>query len=69
MGMAFNRNFWGKMQTCADTFCAYDDYNWDWSTEATLSDCSAFHGSSPMGALVLGGARVYVPHATRSLRI
>ena len=58
MGMAFNRNFWSKMQACADTFCGYDDYNWDWSVEATLSDCPAFRGSSQTGALVLGGARV-----------
>ena len=58
MGMAFNRHFWDKMQSCSDTFCGYDDYNWDWSTEATFSDCPAFKGS-PMGALVLGGARVY----------
>lgn len=58
MGMAFNRNFWSKMQSCADTFCGYDDYNWDWSVEATLSDCRAFRGSSQTAALVLGGARV-----------
>lgn len=59
MGMAFNRNFWNKMQGCSDTFCGYDDYNWDWSVQATISDCPAFRGSSQPGALVLGGARVY----------
>lgn len=60
MGMAFNHNFWSKMQSCADTFCGYDDYNWDWSVEATLSDCPAFRGSAQTAALVLGGARVCV---------
>ena len=57
---AFNREFWSKMQTCTDTFCSYDDYNWDWSTEATISGCrSIAGGGQPLGALVLQGARVY----------
>jgi hypothetical protein len=46
---------------CSKTFCHYDDYNWDWTLEATLyggnrdaASCPALHASaSPPAALVL----------------
>ena len=52
---------------CSNTFCHYDDYNWDWTLEATLyggnrdaASCPALHASaSPPAVLVLQGARLY----------
>ncbi|XP_045783300.1 alpha-1,6-mannosyl-glycoprotein 2-beta-N-acetylglucosaminyltransferase isoform X3 [Maniola jurtina] len=31
MGMAFNRTVWENILELQDQFCAYDDYNWDYS--------------------------------------
>ena len=31
MGMAFDRRVWNSFTACADSFCHFDDYNWDWS--------------------------------------
>lgn len=31
MGFAFNRSTWLNIKNCANQFCIYDDYNWDWS--------------------------------------
>ncbi|KAG7306746.1 hypothetical protein JYU34_008177 [Plutella xylostella] len=31
MGMAFNRTVWASIMAHQDQFCAYDDYNWDYS--------------------------------------
>lgn len=31
MGMSFNKEVWVKIKSCAQAFCAFDDYNWDWS--------------------------------------
>ncbi|XP_050544997.1 alpha-1,6-mannosyl-glycoprotein 2-beta-N-acetylglucosaminyltransferase isoform X2 [Daktulosphaira vitifoliae] len=39
MGMAYNRTIWKKIVDCADTFCKYDDYNWDWSLQSVSNNC------------------------------
>ncbi|XP_078039755.1 alpha-1,6-mannosyl-glycoprotein 2-beta-N-acetylglucosaminyltransferase isoform X1 [Augochlora pura] len=39
MGMAFNRVTWNKLRKCAAQFCAYDDYNWDWSLQHIAQSC------------------------------
>ncbi|KAJ0169589.1 hypothetical protein K1T71_014774 [Dendrolimus kikuchii] len=31
MGFAFNRTLWSNIMELQDQFCAYDDYNWDYS--------------------------------------
>ncbi|XP_037972039.2 alpha-1,6-mannosyl-glycoprotein 2-beta-N-acetylglucosaminyltransferase isoform X6 [Plutella xylostella] len=31
MGMAFNQTVWASIMAHQDQFCAYDDYNWDYS--------------------------------------
>jgi len=28
MGMAYGRSVWERLHKRAETFCAYDDYNW-----------------------------------------
>ncbi|XP_026816319.1 alpha-1,6-mannosyl-glycoprotein 2-beta-N-acetylglucosaminyltransferase isoform X1 [Rhopalosiphum maidis] len=39
MGMAYNRTVWKQFVDCADTFCKYDDYNWDWSLQSVSNNC------------------------------
>ncbi|XP_044257042.1 alpha-1,6-mannosyl-glycoprotein 2-beta-N-acetylglucosaminyltransferase isoform X3 [Tribolium madens] len=55
MGMAFNRSTWMDIVGCADYFCKYDDYNWDWSLQHISQNClkHKFH------AMVVRGPRVF----------
>uniref|UniRef100_A0A8C7Y0K2 Alpha-1,6-mannosyl-glycoprotein 2-beta-N-acetylglucosaminyltransferase n=1 Tax=Oryzias sinensis TaxID=183150 RepID=A0A8C7Y0K2_9TELE len=39
MGMALNRETYQKLLKCTDTFCTYDDYNWDWSLQHLTVNC------------------------------
>lgn len=39
MGMAINRQTYQKLIQCTDTFCTYDDYNWDWSLQHLTVAC------------------------------
>uniref|UniRef100_A0A7I5EBV0 Alpha-1,6-mannosyl-glycoprotein 2-beta-N-acetylglucosaminyltransferase n=1 Tax=Haemonchus contortus TaxID=6289 RepID=A0A7I5EBV0_HAECO len=39
MGMAFRRETWMKVKKCAELFCKYDDYNWDWSLMQVVVRC------------------------------
>ncbi|KAK6036583.1 N-acetylglucosaminyltransferase II [Cooperia oncophora] len=39
MGMAFRRETWMKVKACAELFCNYDDYNWDWSLMQVVVRC------------------------------
>lgn len=39
MGMALTRQTYRKLVECADTFCTYDDYNWDWSLQHLTVAC------------------------------
>jgi alpha-1,6-mannosyl-glycoprotein beta-1,2-N-acetylglucosaminyltransferase len=55
MGMAFNRSTWMDIVGCAEYFCKYDDYNWDWSLQHISQNClkHKFH------AMVVRGPRVF----------
>lgn len=39
MGMVLRRENWDDIRSCADKFCAFDDYNWDWSLQHLSSTC------------------------------
>ncbi|KAG7240285.1 hypothetical protein INR49_027096, partial [Caranx melampygus] len=39
MGMALSRETYQKLIQCTDTFCTYDDYNWDWSLQHLTVSC------------------------------
>lgn len=39
MGMAFTRDKYQKLIECTDTFCSYDDYNWDWTLQHLTVTC------------------------------
>ncbi|XP_037305757.2 alpha-1,6-mannosyl-glycoprotein 2-beta-N-acetylglucosaminyltransferase [Pungitius pungitius] len=39
MGMALSRETYRKLMACTDTFCTYDDYNWDWSLQHLTVSC------------------------------
>uniref|UniRef100_A0A3Q2Y3X9 Alpha-1,6-mannosyl-glycoprotein 2-beta-N-acetylglucosaminyltransferase n=1 Tax=Hippocampus comes TaxID=109280 RepID=A0A3Q2Y3X9_HIPCM len=39
MGMALSRDTYQKLLGCTDTFCTYDDYNWDWSLQHLTVSC------------------------------
>ncbi|KAK7864801.1 hypothetical protein R5R35_012289 [Gryllus longicercus] len=55
MGMAFNRSTWEDIRRCADFFCTYDDYNWDWSLQHISQGCLAHR----LHAIVMKGPRVF----------
>lgn len=55
MGMAFNRSVWVELNKCAQHFCSYDDYNWDWSLQQVSQQCL----KSKLMALVMRGPRVF----------
>ena len=60
MGMALNRKTFDKLDSCAEDFCKYDDYNWDWSINSMigpkkcLGDFRTLQFASPR-VLHLGG--------------
>ncbi|XP_063296111.1 alpha-1,6-mannosyl-glycoprotein 2-beta-N-acetylglucosaminyltransferase [Pelobates fuscus] len=39
MGMAINWDTYQKLIQCTDTFCTYDDYNWDWTLQHLTVTC------------------------------
>ncbi|XP_076023873.1 alpha-1,6-mannosyl-glycoprotein 2-beta-N-acetylglucosaminyltransferase [Genypterus blacodes] len=39
MGMALSRETYQNLLKCTDTFCTYDDYNWDWSLQHLTVSC------------------------------
>ncbi|CAI4227852.1 unnamed protein product [Auanema sp. JU1783] len=39
MGMALQRTQWLKIKGCAEMFCTWDDYNWDWSVMQVTAKC------------------------------
>ncbi|XP_012945137.1 alpha-1,6-mannosyl-glycoprotein 2-beta-N-acetylglucosaminyltransferase [Aplysia californica] len=39
MGMTFNRSVWQDIKTCANEFCSFDDYNWDWTLQHLSMKC------------------------------
>jgi len=59
MGMAFTRSFYSKLVQCADDFCNYDDYNWDWSVQATGNRCFQPKFGRSVVAMAIGRPRVF----------
>ncbi|XP_031561260.1 alpha-1,6-mannosyl-glycoprotein 2-beta-N-acetylglucosaminyltransferase-like [Actinia tenebrosa] len=55
MGMAFDRNTWESIKDCKQLFCAYDDYNWDWTLMRISQTCLR----KPLKALVMKTPRVF----------
>ncbi|XP_014248655.1 alpha-1,6-mannosyl-glycoprotein 2-beta-N-acetylglucosaminyltransferase isoform X2 [Cimex lectularius] len=55
MGMAFNRSVWSELRRCAQHFCSYDDYNWDWSLQQVSLQCLRVK----LTAMVMRGPRVF----------
>lgn len=39
MGLALTRDAYQKLMECTDTFCTYDDYNWDWTLQYLTVSC------------------------------
>ncbi|XP_065648384.1 alpha-1,6-mannosyl-glycoprotein 2-beta-N-acetylglucosaminyltransferase isoform X2 [Hydra vulgaris] len=39
MGMALYRSTWNEIKMCAEKFCKYDDYNWDWTIMHLSLEC------------------------------
>ncbi|XP_077303001.1 alpha-1,6-mannosyl-glycoprotein 2-beta-N-acetylglucosaminyltransferase [Arctopsyche grandis] len=57
MGMAFRKDTWRGLSACAEGFCSYDDYNWDWSLQRVSQECLPL--TSRLKALVARGPRVF----------
>lgn len=39
MGLVIDRKIWHKIKTCAEKFCTFDDYNWDWTLQYISAKC------------------------------
>lgn len=39
MGFGMDRGTWDRIKQCGGYFCNFDDYNWDWSLQATGMFC------------------------------
>ncbi|XP_073433852.1 alpha-1,6-mannosyl-glycoprotein 2-beta-N-acetylglucosaminyltransferase [Dendrobates tinctorius] len=39
MGMTMSRDTYQRLLQCTDTFCSYDDYNWDWTLQHLTVTC------------------------------
>ncbi|XP_062824789.1 alpha-1,6-mannosyl-glycoprotein 2-beta-N-acetylglucosaminyltransferase [Anolis carolinensis] len=39
MGLAFPRETYRQLAACAEAFCTYDDYNWDWTLQHLTVGC------------------------------
>lgn len=55
VGLAFNATTWSTISACAETFCKYDDYNWDWSLNYIFQDCVKPSAKT----LIMYGGRVF----------
>ncbi|XP_049696153.1 alpha-1,6-mannosyl-glycoprotein 2-beta-N-acetylglucosaminyltransferase isoform X2 [Helicoverpa armigera] len=56
MGFAFNRTVWGHIMAQQSQFCAYDDYNWDYSL---LHLSQNMPGREKFKVIVCKGPRVF----------
>jgi len=56
MGMVVDHAFWSKLHACADTFCTWDDYNWDWTIQALQAACPSM---GVIHVLQLSSGRVF----------
>ena len=55
MGFSFNRTTWIEIRRCAEHFCSYDDYNWDWSLQHLSQQCL----KHKLHAMIVKGPRVF----------
>ncbi|KAL0269763.1 UNVERIFIED_CONTAM: hypothetical protein PYX00_007389 [Menopon gallinae] len=55
MGMAMNKTMWMGIRKCAQFFCSYDDYNWDWSLQHVSNQCL----SQKLHVVVARGPRIF----------
>lgn len=39
MGFAINRTTWNEIVKCANVFCTYNDYNWDFTFRYVSQQC------------------------------
>lgn len=56
MGMAFTRKLWNKIVDCKESFCNFDDYNWDWSLQHVFQSCFK---EKKLSVMLLKGPRVF----------
>mmetsp|Transcript_33965 Transcript_33965/g.85186 ORF Transcript_33965/g.85186 Transcript_33965/m.85186 type:complete len:715 (+) Transcript_33965:1-2145(+) len=54
--MVVDHAFWSKLHACADTFCTWDDYNWDWTIQALQAACPSM---GVIHVLQLSSGRVF----------
>ncbi|CRL07480.1 CLUMA_CG020448, isoform A [Clunio marinus] len=55
MGMAFYRETWNEIKSCAKYFCDYDDYNYDWSLQNINYKCL----ENKLNVMIIRGPRVF----------
>lgn len=55
MGMAFDRGMWKKIHSCTESFCKFDDYNWDWSLYHISLSCL----KQKLQVMLVTGPRVF----------
>ncbi|XP_065187270.1 alpha-1,6-mannosyl-glycoprotein 2-beta-N-acetylglucosaminyltransferase-like [Sycon ciliatum] len=55
MGFAFKRTVWTTVKSCAQVFCTYDDYNWDWTLFHLGKSCR----NTPFEVMAALAPRVY----------
>lgn len=55
MGLVFDRPSWSRFIKCSESFCIYDDYNWDWSLQHVSQKCL----EKPLKTIAVSVARVF----------
>ncbi|KAL7043389.1 hypothetical protein ACKWTF_001487 [Chironomus riparius] len=55
MGMAFNKTTWLKIRNCAEYFCTYDEYNYDFSLQNINRKCL----KEKLFTALIRGPRIY----------
>ncbi|XP_033125551.1 alpha-1,6-mannosyl-glycoprotein 2-beta-N-acetylglucosaminyltransferase-like [Anneissia japonica] len=55
MGMSIDRATWQRLQPCAEEFCRFDDYNWDWTLQHISTACL----KPPIGVMVPKSPRIF----------
>eukprot|EP01137_Pigoraptor_chileana_P012318 Opistho-2@64589 len=59
MGMVLDRASWSDIASCADPFCTYDDYNWDWTLQYLGTLCLSRTRLRGFSAIVLSLPRIF----------
>lgn len=55
MGMAFNKTTWLRVRNCAEYFCTYDEYNYDFSLQNINKQCL----EHKLFTALMRGSRIY----------